>query len=674
MALDAFKNFGKVAVSTGYNAAATSIVLTTGEAAKLPVAPFNAVWYNSSDYPDPTDDPNKEVIRVTAIASETLTITRAQESTSAVTHNDSGKSYKLIVGLTAKTFNTDLFGNAHTWLSTQTGQKTSLGTTTSAAWIADNTTAATASVLQASPSYLRRGRGFLSNSSTSIPFEIQDYAIGKVNVTAYGRWINQYRANSGTWTDFFTFDSEPGGLGFNFIPTAGSNSNPGTTRAFTINNAGSTTWIDFLFGGVRKSHIGADSGGALKFYTGGGSYMEYYNMSGNSLFSYSYPQAFYHIGHGLFSGKVSAGSGSTPSSTLSTAGGTALKVGYSTSNLTLDDTATQWILEPSSPSCVGTITNPCSYYTNQSDCEARDAHGGCSWYAGSSCSIYSGDIGTCSGTSGCTVDTADCSGASDESSCYAQDDSYGGSCSWSNGNDCSTFGDESSCAAQSGCTPGYSSCSWDGMSCYGGTGCDGYYDESSCVSAMYFSGCSGTYGAGCSGSYNTGGCSGSFGASCTGTAACSGIDDSTNCGNESGCSWSTSITANLPDGDTVPSRTLWIYKKGASGTVVISPVSGQTVNFASSYTMTSDKDWIHLAYYKITADCSVYNSNESTCGATSGCSPTYSSCSWDSMSMTCSGNSACDGIGDESICLSTTFYSNCAGTYAVSKNWYKFGS
>jgi hypothetical protein len=68
----------------------------------------------------------------------------------------------------------------------------------------------------------------------------------------------------------------------------------------TINNTGSNSWIDFLFSGTRKSHIGADNNGAMKFFAGGGSYFEYYQMSGDSLFSYNYPTAFAHSGNGLF--------------------------------------------------------------------------------------------------------------------------------------------------------------------------------------------------------------------------------------------------------------------------------------------------------------------------------------------------------------------------------------
>lgn len=108
MALDNFKNFAKVTVSIGYDASAVSIVLTTGHGAKLPTVPFNAVWWNSTDYSDPSDDPNVEIVRVTARSTDTLTITRAQESTSASTKNTGGKTYTIIAGLTAKTFNTDV--------------------------------------------------------------------------------------------------------------------------------------------------------------------------------------------------------------------------------------------------------------------------------------------------------------------------------------------------------------------------------------------------------------------------------------------------------------------------------------------------------------------------------------------------------------------------------------
>lgn len=108
MAIDNAKNFAKVTVSTGYDASATSIVLTTGHGTKLPTAPFNVVWWNSTDYPDPSDDPNVEIVRVTGVSTDTLTVTRAQESTTGSTKNTSAKVYKMIAGLTAKVINTDI--------------------------------------------------------------------------------------------------------------------------------------------------------------------------------------------------------------------------------------------------------------------------------------------------------------------------------------------------------------------------------------------------------------------------------------------------------------------------------------------------------------------------------------------------------------------------------------
>lgn len=104
---DVAKNFAKCTVSTGYDAAATSIVLSSGHGAKLPTVPFNITWYNATDWPDPSDDPNVEIVRVTTISTDTLTVTRAQEGTSASTKNTASKTYKMIAGFTAKVMNTD---------------------------------------------------------------------------------------------------------------------------------------------------------------------------------------------------------------------------------------------------------------------------------------------------------------------------------------------------------------------------------------------------------------------------------------------------------------------------------------------------------------------------------------------------------------------------------------
>lgn len=102
MAFRNLKNLVKVTVSTGYDAAATSIVLQSGDGAKCPSIPFSMVWWNSTDYPDPTDDPNVEYVLVTARTSDTLTIVRGRiEGTAASTKNTGGKTYKMAHVLTA---------------------------------------------------------------------------------------------------------------------------------------------------------------------------------------------------------------------------------------------------------------------------------------------------------------------------------------------------------------------------------------------------------------------------------------------------------------------------------------------------------------------------------------------------------------------------------------------
>jgi hypothetical protein len=106
--MDPVKNFAKVTVSTGYDASATSIVLESGHSAKLPdpsaSGAYNLVWWNSTDYADPSDDPNVEIVRCTGWDSgNTITVTRAQEDTSASTKNTSDKIYKMILAPTKKT-------------------------------------------------------------------------------------------------------------------------------------------------------------------------------------------------------------------------------------------------------------------------------------------------------------------------------------------------------------------------------------------------------------------------------------------------------------------------------------------------------------------------------------------------------------------------------------------
>ena len=106
MPLDPVRNFAKVIVSTGYATGELSIDLQRGDASKLPDpsvdGAFNLVWWNASDYSDPSDDPNVEIVRVTSTDGDSLTIERGQEGTADVDHNTAGKTYKMVLALTEK--------------------------------------------------------------------------------------------------------------------------------------------------------------------------------------------------------------------------------------------------------------------------------------------------------------------------------------------------------------------------------------------------------------------------------------------------------------------------------------------------------------------------------------------------------------------------------------------
>lgn len=163
---DPVVNFGKVSVSTTYDASAVSVVLATGEGARLPVpsvsGAFNLTWWNYTDYPDPSDDPNREIVRCTARTSDTLTITRAQESTSASTKNTAGKTYKMVLAPTKK-FMDDIYAALGT-PTKETFATTALTTTLTLA----NTPIANTSTLI---------------YQTAVLFEGSNYTISGVTVT-----------------------------------------------------------------------------------------------------------------------------------------------------------------------------------------------------------------------------------------------------------------------------------------------------------------------------------------------------------------------------------------------------------------------------------------------------------------------------------------------------------
>ena len=82
--MDAHKNFAYSTVLTAPSPATsgTSLVVQSGDGTKFPAVPFNAPVWPAGAQPTTA---NAEIVRVTGISTDTLTIARAQESTSART-------------------------------------------------------------------------------------------------------------------------------------------------------------------------------------------------------------------------------------------------------------------------------------------------------------------------------------------------------------------------------------------------------------------------------------------------------------------------------------------------------------------------------------------------------------------------------------------------------------
>lgn len=81
---DAHKNFAYSTIATAPSPAdsGTSLVVESGHGTRFPAVSFNAVVWPAGAIPIPT---NAEIVRVTNITTDTFTITRTQESTSART-------------------------------------------------------------------------------------------------------------------------------------------------------------------------------------------------------------------------------------------------------------------------------------------------------------------------------------------------------------------------------------------------------------------------------------------------------------------------------------------------------------------------------------------------------------------------------------------------------------
>lgn len=653
-----------------------------------------------------TDSPTT-LSHITKVATPTDTVL-------SVTNSDGTLTVSPTTGNVVASLN---LAHANTWTGVQTVLKTALGVTTADWYVLDNTTAATASVLQSSPALRLRGRAWLTNTLASVPVDFRQSVIGVSSTTAYWEWKMEFSGNGWAYSKVLAYSTDVVGQWFSISPIqALSNGTPGTTRHMTFNNTGSYSWTDYRFSGTLRTAVWANSSGWYDIFMSGGNYLWLYagssGFGSGSLFCYIYPTALVHSGHGSFASGVHAWSqsNSPPPSKLTSHGRIGWKTVFLNTNTTLTDSYYIVIANGDlNNTCTGTPTYNCSHWTNEWDCNARNFHGwNCSWYAGSDCSVFNYEYGMwiCSGTSGCSVQTASCSWAGDESSCLAQDDSYGGSCAWVDTMpSCSGF-DESTCSAYSGswcssnywyCTNNYiNPCSWDsGMSycngdgicntltdetvcngyqiwssCSGGWSCSSQSDESSCTSYSYFDYCSGNYSSySCTGDYNTGACSGTYWAACSGTSNCSGISYG-DCTSEAWCSQSSWLFLTFPN---EWSHSVWfyagykIYNVGTTATITMVANTGQgilgTATIAPWVSRSYDFAWIQNP-------CSAYSGTDSTT-----CTTGHPGCSW----------TACSGFSDETSCNgeggqcswdswsgTCVWTGNCNGTWTPIRHWVEF--
>lgn len=97
MAFDAHKNFGYSTVLTAPSPATsgTSLVVQSGDGAKFPVTPFNATVFPVGVQPTTS---NSEIVRVTTVSTDTLTIVRGATSGGGLNGEPNNQNRSIIIG------------------------------------------------------------------------------------------------------------------------------------------------------------------------------------------------------------------------------------------------------------------------------------------------------------------------------------------------------------------------------------------------------------------------------------------------------------------------------------------------------------------------------------------------------------------------------------------------
>lgn len=107
---DQVKNFVRVNVEGTHSETDTEISIDGDDINDLPDTSngeYNLVWWDTTEFPAPEDDPDVEIVRVTEVDydNNVITVNRGREDTSASSKDTVDRVYQMILAPTAKKFN-----------------------------------------------------------------------------------------------------------------------------------------------------------------------------------------------------------------------------------------------------------------------------------------------------------------------------------------------------------------------------------------------------------------------------------------------------------------------------------------------------------------------------------------------------------------------------------------
>jgi len=107
--LDQVKNFVRVNVDGTHTDTDTEISIEADDIDELPDpddGEYNLVWWDTTEFNLPENDPNTEIVRATSIDNDdnVLTVERGREDTGASSKDTEDRSYQMIMAPTAKMF------------------------------------------------------------------------------------------------------------------------------------------------------------------------------------------------------------------------------------------------------------------------------------------------------------------------------------------------------------------------------------------------------------------------------------------------------------------------------------------------------------------------------------------------------------------------------------------